>query len=108
MMNYEDRMNLGKLSLILIIIIGFAYNENQNTRAKRWEFKGVVQNVRYEDIKHIPIIKVNGKEYDLFKTDWDSQINIYVGDTMIKPKGSSKIYLIRANTHDTINYRNPN
>ena len=67
--------------------------------ALNWNFNGAVQKVRY-DVKGIPFVTVNGKEYDLYDTFWDFNIKIHKGDTIIKNKGDRRIKVIH-NSKDT-------
>ena|SRR5258708_5806937 len=94
---------IGFLGLILLLI-WLRYNQYQNEQTASWAFKGDVKNVNYGFLRSTPVIKVNGREYDLKRTDWDSNLKIQIGDTIIKTKGSRKIFLIRRSSHDTLNY----
>jgi hypothetical protein len=95
--------------IIIIIIIAAIFIEhiinNSPDVTSKWDFKGPVQKVWY-DLQCFPHVIVNGKEYDLVNTTWHFKIPINVGDTIIKKSGDMHIEVIRANTHDTIIFKN--
>lgn len=100
-----------KKLILLIVVVGIlASVALLGTNARKWHFKGVVTNVKY-DQKGFPTVRVNNKKYYLSRVTWDYTVKIHKGDTLIKEKGDLRVKLIRPNTHDTIyfdeNDRNP-
>jgi hypothetical protein len=101
---YNVKRGLIGFSVLILILIWLRYDQYQNEQTTSWVFKGDVKNVKYGFLRSTPVIKVNGKEYDLQRTDWDSHLKIQIGDTIVKHKGSHKIFLIRHSSNDTLNY----
>ena len=90
------------ISIIVVSAIRY-FQTYKKVETKNWVFKGPVQKVYY-DIKGFPTITVNGNNYNLFFAIWHFKTKIYIGDTVIKYKGSRRIYLIRHGTADTLFY----
>jgi outer membrane receptor for ferrienterochelin and colicin len=91
---------LSKIAIFLLLA-GIIKHYVELQKATQWEFKGAIQKVRYDDKKN-PSVTVNGTEYYLFYTGWDSHIKIRVGDTLIKNKGDLTIKVIRPNRLDSM------
>jgi len=101
----KDRYTLLTTIAFILLIIGLIKRYTEPKKVLKWNFKGVVEKVRYDNQKH-PLVTVNGKEYFLFYTIWDSNVKIFKGDTIIKEKGDLRIKLIRPNSKDTLYDRN--
>jgi len=69
-------------------------------------FKGAAEKVYY-NVKGIPHITINGKEYNLIGTIKNLDYKIQEGDTVIKQKHDLRIKIIRPNSRDTIYDRDP-
>ena len=88
-----------------MLIIGLIKTYIEPKKVRKWNFKGVVEKVRYDNQKHA-YVTVNGTEYFLFYTIWDSDVKISKGDTIIKEPGDLRIKLIKPNSKDTLYDRN--
>jgi hypothetical protein len=90
-----------KVAFLVIVIIFVIASITEPKKALEWSFRGPVQKVSY-DGQHTPSVTVNHKEYYLYNVKWDREIEIHVGDIIIKEKGDLLIKLVRKNTKDTI------
>ena len=99
----NNKSNYFKFLIIIILIVIIISYYIKPKLVKAWDFKGPVKDVYY-DIKGYPTITINGDSYYLFYTMWHIDVQINIGDTIIKKKGDLRIKLIRQNSHDTIYY----
>ncbi len=90
-----------KIIFFVMVIIFITNSILEPKKALKWSFKGPVQKVSY-DGQHTPSVTVHYKKYYLYNVQWDRQIKIHVGDTIIKKKDNLLIMLIRKNSRDTI------
>lgn len=67
----------------------------------KWHFKVAVKNVRY-DLKKYPLVIIADKEYNLYYTTLDFNVQLNRGDTLIKYEGERRVKLIRADSDDTV------
>lgn len=99
----KRNLQYGIYAIIIGIILAiFSHMRNSAIKEIKWQFKGVVTKVWYADIKHIPIIVVNGKKYNTTYLLWHHDVSIKVGDTAIKDSGDIRLKIIRNNSRDTI------
>lgn len=100
---YNVKKGLVGFAALILLLAWLKYDSYQNDQIKSWVFRGEIKNVRYGFLRHTPVINVNGKDYDLSRTDWDSNLKFNVGDTIIKHKNTRHIFLIKRNSRDTLN-----
>jgi hypothetical protein len=100
---YNVKKGLIGFAILILLLVWFEFDGYQYDQTKLWAFKGTVKNVSYGFLRNTPVIKVNGKDYDLRKTDWDFHLKIQAGDTIVKHKGTLHIFLIKQGTRDTLN-----
>lgn len=103
--NKRDQYTLLTIIVFILLVCGLIKKHTEPKKALKWNFKGAVEKVRYDDEGN-PWVTVNDKEYFLFYTIWDSNVKIHKGDTIIKEKGDLRIKLIRPNSKDTIYDKN--
>jgi hypothetical protein len=103
-MDLNNRKKVSKIFLVvffiwaIVILVGKKIENNENLM---YNFHGPVKKIRY-NVQGFAHVTIDGKEYDLRITDWNSNIKIFKDDTLIKEKGDSKVKLIRKNSKDTI------
>jgi len=100
---YNVKKGIIGFTILILFFVWLKYNSYQNDQIKLWIFKGEVKKVSYGFLSRAPVINVNGKDYDLSRTDWDSNLKVQLGDTIIKQKNTRHIFLIRRNSQDTLN-----
>ena len=92
-------------SLVVSSIIAAHHKKDYLKDKLNLSFKGAVRKIYY-NVKDIPYITVNGKEYNLIGTIRNLDYKIQKGDTIIKQKGDIRIKIIRPDSRDTIYDRN--
>jgi len=63
------------------------YDANGNSVSKLLLFYNSPIQAVWDNLKGIPMIVVNQKEYDLFLVAWDCSVKLHKGDTVFKRKG---------------------
>src|SRR5687767_12558833 len=101
-------MKMWKVVVILVVfvylLVGIYISlKRQKEIIKNFEFKGVVENVRYEK-KGIPYVTVNSKTYYLSYNNWSLKRSIQKGDFIIKEKGALSITVIKKNSGEKLTF----
>lgn len=105
-MDLKNKRDAIIFTLIIIILTGIVIGnmESEPEKVLKWNFKGVVEHVRYDD-KRFPWVIVNGKEYNLYYTTWNFNVKINKGDTIIKKEGDKRIKIIKKYSRDTLVFK---
>lgn len=111
MQNNKFKKQADRAALIIVIPIAvcfavylFIQNQKDNRANLLNDFKGVVQNVSYDE-KGIPSVSIKGIKYYL-DAGYNFEHAIEQGDSLIKTKGQTRYILVKHNAKATFTFDN--